>query len=191
MRTRHRPLALATIALLAAASLGACTSTTAPADPETSAATHHTAPPATSQAPAQETPQQRITGYLQASDDLARQGWKGDLSYNDEYLVPDLAKRVREAQEKNSQSGAVAHGERTLSDWTTVAETDTAATIEFCDDTTGLTATRDGEPVQAENETGRSVAQFELTRASASDPWLIAEKNYYPRETTCDAHFTH
>lgn len=150
--------------------------------------TDHHSGPAT--AAAQEDPQQRITAYFHAADAAAADGWK-DTGYIDEYLVPDLAQQVREGEVKNAQSGAVITGKRELSDWTTVSQTDTTATVEFCDDTTGLTATVNGSPAQGDDETGKVVGQFKLSRSTPADPWMISAKNYYPRDTTCVDHFGH
>lgn len=67
-------------------------------------------------------------------------------------------------------------------------ETDTSALVEFCEDTTGITATKDGKPYEV-NNTGEGVGSFTLTRESTDRPWLISEKGYYEKGVTCASHF--
>lgn len=180
---RHRALTAIALATLVAAPLAACTGGGTDEDP-TTATTSQAAPSAN---PADATPQERVEAYLKASDAAAAEGWK-DSSYSDEYLVPDLAAKVKDEDAKNAESGAVVGGDRKLSDWTVTEETDTTATVEFCDDTTGLSATKDGQPYQINNQS-QSVGQYKLTRATASDPWLISQQGYYEEGTTCAEHF--
>lgn len=67
-------------------------------------------------------------------------------------------------------------------------ETDTSALVEFCEDTTGITATKDGKPYEV-NNTGEGVGSFTLTRESTDRPWLISERGYYEEGVTCATHF--
>lgn len=191
MRTPHRRLALATVTLLGAMFLTACNTST----PDTTATTttHQAAPTSTAPpttAAAQQDPQQRITAYLQASDAAAASGWK-DNSYLDQYLVPQLAQSVRAEDEKYAATGATITSQRKLSNWTLSEQTDTSTTIEFCDDTTGAQATKDGKPYPIGTTPGPSVAQYKLARSSTSEPWMIEQTGYYPEGTTCVDHFGH
>lgn len=185
MRTRHRALTTIAAAALLALPLASCTSSNGEEE-TTAASTTQDAPPTAD--PADATPQERIQAYLEASDAAAAEGWKDD-SYNDEYLVPELSEEVKTDDQNNAESGAVITGERKLSDWAVVDESDTTATVEFCDDTTNLVATKDGDPVDFSNTPGESVAQYKLIRESGSEPWMIEQQGYYEEGTTCADHF--
>lgn len=184
MRTRHRALTAIAMTTLIAVPLAACTSNGPEEDPTTT--TTQEAPPAAD--PADATPQERVEAFLVASDDAAAEGWE-DTAYTDEFLVPELAEQVKEEAAANAETGAVINGERELSEWTIVEETDTTATVEFCDDTSNLEATKDGEPYEITNTTGESVGQYTLVRQSEDEPWMIEQKGYYEEGTTCDTHF--
>lgn len=185
MRTRHRALTTIAATALLAVPLAACTNNNnGEEDPTT---TSQQAPPAAD--PADATPQERIEAYLYAADDAAAEEWK-DTSYADDYLVPELAEQGRAEDQENAETGAVITGERKLSDWTVVDETETTATVEFCDDTSDLEATKDGEPYEISNTPGESVGQYKLVRESESEPWMIEQQGYYEEGTTCDEHFT-
>lgn len=181
---RHRVLTTIALATLLAAPLAACTSNAGEEGPTTT--TTQEAPPTAD--PADATAQERLESYFEASDAAAAEGWE-DSSYADEYLVPELAEKQQEIDAERAAEGTVITGERVLSDWTVVEETDTTATIEFCDDTTAWEATQEGEPVEITNK-GVLVGKFKLVRDSETEPWLIETKAYYDEETTCDAHFT-
>lgn len=182
---RHRALTAIAAGALLTLPLAACDNTK-PADP-TPSATTTSAAPATSEAPAQETPQQRVEGYLRAYDAAAAEGWK-DTSYNADYLTPELAQKADEEDSQNRDSGVAIQGERKLSNWTTPEETDTSAVVEFCEDTSGITATKDGQPTEL-GATGEGVGSYSLTRSSKESPWLISEMSYYEEGTTCASHF--
>ncbi|CAM4178854.1 hypothetical protein M3A96_11540 [Helcobacillus massiliensis] len=183
---RQRALTTIAMASLLALPLAACTSSNGEEDPTTTA-TSQEAPPTAD--PADATPQERITAYFNEADAAAAEGWP-DSSYNDEYLVPELAEQVKTEDAENAETGAIITGERKLSDWTVVEEADTTATIEFCEDGTDMQATKDGEPYDISNEPGEpSVAQYKLVRDSAEGPWMIEQMGYYEEGTTCEAHF--
>ncbi|MGP5008196.1 hypothetical protein ACTXJK_14995 [Brachybacterium tyrofermentans] len=181
---RQRTLTAIATATLLALPLAACTDSGAEEDPTTT--TSQAAPPTAD--PADATPQERVEAYFQETDTAAADGWK-DNSYLDDYLVPELAEQVREGNEENAATGAVITGERKLSDWTVTEETDTAATVEFCEDGSDIEATKDGEPVEISNTPGESVGQYKLVRESSDEPWMIEQQGYYEEGTTCDAHF--
>lgn len=180
---RHRALTAIALATLVAAPLAACTGGGTDEDP-TTATTSQAAPSAN---PADATPQERVEAYLKASDAAAAEGWK-DSSYADTYLVPDVATKQKADDAERAKTGSIVTGDRKLSDWTVTEETDTTATVEFCEDTSGLSATKDGEPYEINNQ-GEGVGQYKLTRATTSDPWLIEQKGYYEEGTTCAEHF--
>lgn len=182
---RQRTLTAIATATLLALPLAACTDSGEGKEPTTTA-TSQQAPPTAD--PADATPQERVEAYLNASDAAAAEGWK-DTAYNDEYLVPELAEQVKTDDQKNAESGALITGDRKLSDWTVVDEDEDTATVEFCDDTSDLEATKNGEPVDFSNKPGESVAQYKLVRESASEPWMIEQQGYYEEGTTCDEHF--
>lgn len=176
-------------ALLLALPLAACDSGTTE-DP-TTATTTPEAPTTTEEAtpdPADATPQERIEAYFAASDANAAEGWP-DSSYADEYLVPEVAELQKESDAENAETGAIITGDRELSDWTTIEETDTSVTIEFCDDISDHKATKDGEPYELSNPSTVNVGQFVLTREDADSPWMIQTKGYYEAGTSCDDHF--
>ncbi|WP_062951378.1 hypothetical protein [Brachybacterium sp. sponge] len=179
---RQRTLTAIAAAALLALPLAACTDSGAEEDPTTT----QDAPPTAD--PSDATPQERITASFEASDAAAANGWK-DTSYVNDFFVPELAEKQRADDEERASSGAVITGDRALSDWTTVEETDTTAVVEFCDDTSALEATKDGEPVEITNQRGESVGRFTLVKESDSEPWMIKEQGYYDEGTTCDAHF--
>lgn len=180
-RLRHR----AAGALLLGALLTAtgCTDTGSNAE-ETSQAAPPSAPSNASDGST--SPEDRVAGYFEAFDAAAEEGWQ-DTSYNAEYLTPDLAEKADAADAENRDSGATFEGERQLSDWTVLEQEETSVVVEFCQDTSEQRVMRDGED-QGEAE-GAEVGRFTLTRESADDPWLIAEKGFYPEETTCAEHF--
>lgn len=182
MRTRHRALTAIVIASLFASPLAACT--TKGDDATTS--TTQTASPTVD--PADATPQERAEAYLKASDASAAAGWE-DSSYADEYLTPELAERQKQDDAGRAESGATISGERILSDWMVVEETDTTSTVEFCEDSSNVKATKDGRPYEISNALGEFVGQHKLIRSSASEPWMIEQKGYYEQGTTCAAHF--
>lgn len=185
--TRHHTLAgLATATLFLALPLAACT-TGATEDPTTTPTTTSQAPPPTTD-PADLTPQQRIKDYFEASDANSAAGWT-DSSYVEEYLVPELADLQKESDAENAETGAVITGDRKLSHWTTVEETDTTTTIEFCDDISDREATLNGEPYEIDNAAEENVAQFTLVREDAESPWMIESKGYYEEGTSCSDHF--
>lgn len=180
-RLRHRVAgALLLGALLTATG---CTDTGSNAE-ETSQA----APPsATSNASDGSTaPEDRVAGYFEAFDAAAEEGWQ-DTSYNAEYLTPDLAEKADAADAENRDTGATFEGERQLSDWTVLEQEETSVVVEFCNDASGMSVVRDG--VEEGAVEGREVGRFTLTRDAADGPWLIAEKGFYPEETTCADHF--
>lgn len=182
---RQRALTTIAMASLLALLLAACTSSNGEEDPTTTA-TSQEAPPTAD--PADATPQERVEAYLNASDAAAADGWK-DSSYADEYLVPDLAEKAKEEDRSNAETGAIITGDRELSDWTVVDESETTATVEFCEDGSSMKATKDGEPYDINNELGEYVGQYKLVRESNSEPWMIEQQGYYEKGTTCDAHF--
>lgn len=182
---RQRALTTIAMASLLALPLAACTSSNGEEDPTTTA-TSQEAPPTADAADA--TPQERVEAYFQETDAAAADGWK-DNSYLDDYLVPELAEQVKEGNEENAATGAVITGERKLSDWTVTEETDTAATVEFCEDGSNIEATKDGEPVEISNTPGESVGQYKLVRESNDEPWMIEQQGYYEEGTTCAEHF--
>lgn len=181
---RQRALTAIATATLLALPLAACTNSGAEEDPTT---TTQAAPPTAE--PADATPQERVEAYLDASDAAAAEGWK-DSSYTEEYLIPELAEKQRADDEERAATGAVITGERQLSDWTVVDETDTSATVEFCEDGSSMEATKDGEPYDISNQLGEYVGQYKLVRDSDSEPWMIEQKGYYEEGTTCAEHFT-
>lgn len=170
---------------LLALPLAACTSSNGEEDPTTGTTTQEAPPTAD---PADATPQERIEAYFEENDAAAAQGWP-DPSYNDAYLVPDLAEQAKAEDQENAETGAIISGERKLSDWTVVDETATTATVEFCEDGSDVEATKDGEPYEINNSPGESVAQYKLVRESESAPWMIEQMGYYEEGTTCDEHF--
>lgn len=182
---RQRALTTIAMASLLALPLAACTSSNGEENPTTTA-TSQEAPPTAD--PADATPQERVEASFEASDAAAADGWK-DTSYIDDFFVPELAEKQRADDEERAETGAVITGDRVLSDWTTVEETDTTAVVEFCDDTSALEATKDGEPVEITNQRGESIGRFTLVKESDSEPWMIKEQGYYDEGTTCDAHF--
>lgn len=182
---RQRALTTIAMASLLALPLAACTSSNGEEDPTTTA-TSQEAPPTAD--PADATPQERITASFEASDAAAAKGWK-DTSYIDDFFVPELAEKQRSDDEERADTGAVITGETKLSDWDVVEESDSTAVVEFCQDTSALEATKDGEPVEITNQRDESVGRFTLTRESDSEPWMIKEQGYYDEGTTCDAHF--
>ncbi|GAA1485673.1 hypothetical protein [Brachybacterium fresconis] len=181
---RHRALTTIAMATLLAAPLAACTSN-GENDPPTAETATQEAPTTD---PADATPQERVKASFDASDAAAAEGWE-DTSYIDEFFVPELAEKQRADDAKRAESGAIVTGERKLSHWTVVEETNTSAVVEFCDDTSALQATRDGEPVEIANKYGQSVGQFTLVRESNDEPWMIQKQGYYEEGTTCDEHF--
>lgn len=185
MRTRHRALTTIAATALLAAPLAACTNNNNGEENPTTTTSQQTPPAAD---PADATPQERIEAYFEETDAAAAEGWK-DTSYADDYLVPELAEKQKADDEERAATGAVITGERQLSEWTVVDETDTAATIEFCEDGSDMKATKDGEPYDIGNELGEYVGQYKLTREAESDPWMIEQKGYYEEGTTCDEHF--
>ncbi|MGO2720756.1 MAG: hypothetical protein ACTIAR_10640 [Brachybacterium tyrofermentans] len=182
---RQRALTTIAMASLLALPLTACTSNNGEEDPTTTA-TSQEAPPTAD--PADATPQERITASFEASDAAATDGWK-DTSYIDEFFVPELAEKQRADDEERAETGAAITGETKLSDWDVVEESDTTVIVEFCQDTSALEATKDGEPVEITNQRDESVGRFTLTKESDSEPWMIEEQGYYDEGTTCDAHF--
>lgn len=184
MRTRHRALTAIAAASLALIPLAGCTNT-GEEGPTTSPTTQEAPPTAN---PTDATPQERIEASFDASDTAAADGWK-DTSYIDEFFVPELAEKQRVDDEERAESGSVITGETELSDWDVVEESETVAVVEFCQDTSDLEATKDGEPVEISNQNGESVGRFTLVRESDSEPWMIQEQGYYEEGTTCDAHF--
>lgn len=182
---RQRALSAIALATLLATPLAACTSSNGEEDPTTTA-TSQEAPPTAD--PADATPQERVEAYLGAADGAAAEGWK-DTSYNDEYLVPELAEKSKAEDEENASSGAIITGERQLSDWSVVDETETTATVEFCEDGSNMKATKDGEPYEINNELGEYVGQYKVTRESGDEPWMIEQIGYYEEGTTCADHF--
>lgn len=185
MRTRHRALTALATASLVALPLAACTSSNGENEP-TTATTTQEAPPAAD--PSDASPQERVEAYLEASDAAATEGWK-DTTYADDYLVPELAEKQKADDEERAATGAVITGDRQLSEWTVVEETDTTATVEFCEDGSGMKATKEGEPYDISNELGEYVGQYKLTREAESEPWMIKQKGYYEEGTTCAEHF--
>lgn len=181
---RQRTLTAIATATLLALPLAACTDSGAEEDPTST--TSQAAPPTAD--PADATPQERIEAYFEANDAAAAEGWP-DPSYNDKYLVPDLAEQAKTEDQENAETGAIITGERKLSDWTVVDETETTATVEFCEDGSGVEATKNGEPYEINNSPGESVAQYELVRDSESEPWMIKQMGYYEEGTTCAEHF--
>lgn len=181
---RQRTLTVIAMATLIAAPLAACT--TNGTEEPTATPTTQEAPPSAN--PADATPQERVQAYFDASDAAAAEGWK-DSSYADEYLVPEVAEKQKAEDETNTQTGAIITGDRKLSHWTVVEETDTNATIEFCDDTSELKASKDGEPYKISNAPGKLVAQYKLVRESTEEPWMIEQKGYYEEGTSCESHF--
>lgn len=130
--------------------------------------------------PATQTPEQRIRAYFQASDKAAANGWK-DSTYATEYLTPEIAKAEKADDAERAKSGAKTSGERELTQFSLVEESNKKTVIEFCSDTTKIKATIDGKPVKVNNNT-ESVARFTLTRESASKPWMISEKGWYEKK---------
>lgn len=181
---RQRTLTVIAMVTLIAAPLAACT--TNGTEEPTATPTTQEAPPSAN--PADATPQERVQAYFDASDAAAAEGWK-DSSYADEYLVPEVAEKQKADDAGRAESGAIISGERKLSHWTVVEETDTNATIEFCEDGSEMKATKDGEPYGISNELGEHVGQFKLVRESTEEPWMIEQKGYYEEGTTCSAHF--
>lgn len=179
----HRTLTAITTAALLVLPLAACEQT--PADPPTTSANPQSDPPSAN--PADATPQQRIQAYFDAFDAAAATGWK-DTSYADEYLVPEVAKQQKKDDKERATTGAIITGQRKLTDWTVTDENDTTATIEFCDNTDGQKATKDGKPATLSDQ-GDHVAQFKLKRSSTSEPWMITQLGYYKEGTTCAEHF--
>ncbi|GAA1485674.1 hypothetical protein [Brachybacterium fresconis] len=182
MRTRHRALTALAMTSLVALPLAACSGETE--EKPTEAAAQEALP---SPDPADATPQERIEAYFEASDAAAAEGWK-DVSFHERYLVPELSEKAQADGKKRAESGATISGERRLTNWISVEQTDTGATVEFCDDTTELTATTNGETTDISNS-GKLVAQFKLVRESESGIWLIEQKGYYDAAITCGAHF--
>lgn len=180
---RQRALSAIALAALLATPLAACTDSGAEEDPTT---TTQAAPPTAD--PADATPQERITTSFEASDAAAADGWK-DTGYIDDFFVPELAEKQRIDDQERAESGAVITGETKLSHFNVVDESDTTAVVEFCQDSSGLEATKDGEPVEITNQRDESVGRFTLVRESDSEPWMIQEQGYYDEETTCNAHF--
>lgn len=181
MRTRHRALTALAMASLVAFPLAACNGETE--EKPTEAATQE-APP--SQDPADATPQERVDAYLDAFDAAAAKGWE-DTSYNSEYLTPDLAEQADSVDAENRDSGATIEGERELNNWTVREQDETSVVVEFCQDTSKQRIMRDGQD-EGEAE-GLDVGKFTLTRDTADEPWLIAQKQFYPEGTTCAKHF--
>lgn len=182
---RQRTLTTIALASLLALPLAACTSSNGEEGP-TPTATSQEAPPTAD--PADATPQERITASFEASDAAAADGWK-DTSYIDDFFVPELAEKQRADDEERAETGAVVTGETKLSRWDVVEETETTAVVEFCQDSSALKATKDGEPVEITNQRDESVGSFTLVKESDSEPWMIKEQGYYDEGTTCDAHF--
>lgn len=178
---RQRTLSAIALATLLATPLAACTNNSEDPDP-TAAPTTQEAPPADATTP----PEERVAEYLEAFDAAAEEGWQ-DTSYNAEYLTPELAEKADAADAENRDTGATIEGERHLSNWTVLEQEETSVVVEFCQDTSEQRVMRDGED-QGEAEAAE-VGRFTLTRESADDPWLIAEKGFYPKETTCADHF--
>ncbi|UQN31768.1 hypothetical protein [Brachybacterium kimchii] len=181
---RQRALTAIAVATLAALPLAACDNS---GGDEPTASTTTQDAPATAD-PADATPQERVQAYMDASDAAAAKGWK-DSGYADEYLVPDLAKQQKADDAKRADTGAIITGDRKVTDWTVTDESDTAATIEFCEDSSGTKATKDGKPYKINNQLGEYVGQYKLTRDSSSDPWMIQQKGYYEEGTSCAKHF--
>lgn len=185
MRTRHRALTTIAATALLAAPLAACTNNNnGEEDPTTT--TSQQAPPAAD--PADATPQERIEASFEASDAAAADGWE-DTSYIDKFFAPELAEEQRSDDEERAETGAVVTGTTGLSNWDVIEETDTTVVVDFCQDSSDLEATRDGEPVEISNQRDESVGRFTLVRDSEDEPWMIQEQGYYEEGTTCDAHF--
>lgn len=183
MRTRHRITTALAATTLIALPLTACTD----GGDDPGGDFNQTEAPTAD--PADATPAERIEAYLEADDAAATEGWP-DTSYVDKYLTSEAAERKHESIEQNVEIGGIITGERKVSDWTVVDESDTEATVEFCDDISEMTAEKDGEPIEAGNAKDEgSVGQFELVRESESEPWMIQEENYYGDDVTCDDHF--
>lgn len=182
---RQRALSAIALATLLATPLAACTSSNGEEDPTTTT-TSQEAPPTADLADA--TPQERVTASFEASDAAAADGWK-DTSYIDNFFVPELAEMQRADDQERAESGAVITGETKLSHFDVVEESDTTAVVEFCQDSSALEATKDGEPVEITNQRDESVGRFTLVRESDNEPWMIQEQGYYDEETTCSAHF--
>ncbi|MBP2407307.1 hypothetical protein [Brachybacterium fresconis] len=181
---RHRALTTIAMATLLAAPLAACTSNAGEEGPTTT--TTQEAPPTTD--PADATPRERIEASFDAANAAAADGWE-DTSYIDEFYVPELAEKQRAVDAKNADTGAIITGETQFSHWTVVEETDTTAVVEFCQDSSQLKATKDGEPFEIENQNGETVGRFTLVRESDDQPWMIQEQAYYEEGTKCSEHF--
>ncbi|GEM_PF-3792763 len=182
---RQRALSAIALAALLATPLAACTSNAGEEDPTTTT-TSQEAPPTAD--PVDATPQERVQASFVASDAAAADGWK-DTSYIDDFFVPELAEKQRADDQERAESGAVITGETKLSHFEVVEESDTTAVVEFCQDSSALEATKDGEPVEITNQRDKSVGRFTLVRESDNEPWMIQEQGYYDEETTCSAHF--
>ena len=188
--TRTTATTIAAAALLALTACNPTTNTNAGNNTQNTPAT--TAPSTTNSDtnPATQTPEQRIRAYFEADTRAAADGWK-DLTHIDKFMTPELAKLQREDDQKRAATGTKLIGERKLSHFTPIEETDTKTIIEFCDNTSAVKAEKDGKPAQIKNQgDGESVARYTLTRASANKPWLISESGYYEEEAgSCADHF--
>lgn len=178
--TRTTATTIAAAALLALTACNPTTNTNAGNNTQNTPAT--TAPSTTNSDtnPATQNPEQRIRAYFQASDKAAANGWK-DSTYATEYLTPEIAKAEKADDAERAKSGAKTSGERELTQFSLVEESNKKTVIEFCSDTTKIKATKDGKPVKVNNNT-ESVARFTLTRESASKPWMISEKGWYDKK---------
>lgn len=183
MRTRHRALTALAMASLVALPLAACGDGS---EENPNEAATQEAPP--SQDPADATPQERIEASFVASDAAAAEGWE-DTSYIDEFYVPALAERQRASDAGNAETGATVTGATEFSNWSVVDESVTTAVVEFCQNSTGLKATKNGDPVEIENQNGETVGRFTLVRQSGEEPWMIQEQAYYEEGTQCATHF--
>ncbi|MGP9695845.1 hypothetical protein ACT3TZ_14660 [Brachybacterium sp. AOP25-B2-12] len=186
MKTTRRTAA---VAALMVAALAGCTGTSTPTETTTDGAKTATAPvSAPPAAPETQSPETRVTGYFAAFDAAAAKGWP-DTGYNAEYLTPDLAAKADTDDQANAATGETITGERHLSEWTVLDESDTSAVVEFCNNTADRKATKDGQPVDVRDVATEAVGRFTLTRADTTQPYLISEMGYYPEGTTCADHF--
>lgn len=184
MRT-GRALIAATIALCAAGTIASCGPATSGEQPAPTPPVSFTSPPAS---PNTQSPETRIEGHFAAFDASAAKGWP-DTSYNTQYLAPELASKADGVDQANAATGETIVGERQLSEWTALEESDTQAVVEFCNGTANRKNMKDGKQVVVEDAPTESVGRFTLSMPGADQPYLISEMGYYPKGTTCVEHF--
>lgn len=182
---KHKKLYATLAASLLLLPLASCNNEEKPAEPK---------PTSIKQAEPSKTAEEAqkiIEEYFTAEDKSAANGWE-DHSHNDKYLVPELAKKANEQDEKYHATGQKIINPGKASNWTPVEVSQTKTVIEFCNLHKDIEViNKDGKKIGKPNNyvDGESVGRFTLVRENVDQQWKISEMGYYPEDVTCADHF--